>query len=169
MPLASPRLSTQTHSRQNQAKQAWWRLLAIATLGCGLVTSTIAMTADSAVANERQNDLTEGVYAFGESPTPGQPGTTYMVLRVEADQVTGGFYQPASSFDCFYGEITDAEMALTVIDSYAQTEHPFVVALENQTTVASQDAIAGEWIPSGFHALPDLSDTDRQVLETCSR
>lgn len=118
--------------------------------------------------NEPQADLTDGIYVFGESPEAGQLGTTYMVMAVEAGQIVGGFYQPSSSFDCFHGEVAQQELALTVIDSYNQTEHPFALALESNTAVAAPEALADEWVPSGFHAIAELSDTDHHVLQVCS-
>lgn len=167
MSLAST-VFADTHTAPSRTAKAWWRPLAIAALGCSLIASAVGLAANPVAASEPREKLTDGVYVFGESPTAGQIGTTYMVMQVDDNRVSGGFYQPSSSFDCFYGEIADSEMALTVVDSYAQTEHPFALALESQTSVASQTAIAGEWVPSGFHPIADVSTTDREVLQTCS-
>lgn len=168
MSFASP-LSFTVHPGLVSAGPTWLRRsLKIAALSLSLMAGALALSASPSTANASSGTLPDGVYVFGESPTAGQLGTTYMVMQVSADAVTGGFYQPASSFDCFHGEINGSEMALTVIDSYAQTSHPFALALENNAAVASSNAIAGEWVPSGFYALPELSTTDREVLQTCS-
>ncbi|NEQ43650.1 MAG: hypothetical protein F6K00_08860 [Leptolyngbya sp. SIOISBB] len=168
MTFASP-LSTPALPDRSSTGPAWLRHpLAIAALSVSLIAGSLSLTAAPVTANPSQSNVPNGVYVFGESPTAGQLGTTYMVMQVSADRVTGGFYQPSSSFDCFHGEITGTEMALTVIDSYAQTAHPFALALESGTAVASSEAIAGEWVPSGFYSLPELSATDHEVLQMCS-
>ncbi|MEM1278629.1 MAG: hypothetical protein AAF827_16100 [Cyanobacteria bacterium P01_D01_bin.6] len=167
MSIASP-LSTSAHPNRFETYLAWLqRPLAIAALGTSLLVSTLTAAAPPAAANTPQNALPDGVYALGESPTAGQLGTTYMVIEVSADTITGGFYQPASSFDCFYGEVAGNEMALTVIDSYAQTEHPFALALGEPAAVASQNTVDSQWIPNGFYLLPELSTTDYEVLQVC--
>jgi len=53
------------------------------------------------------------------------------------------------------------------MDSYAQTSYPFDIALESQSAVAAQEAIAGEWVPTGFYPVAELSDTDQHVLQVC--
>lgn len=161
MSFASP------YSQPRSPRFSSWlrRPFAIAALGVSLLAGAMA---PAVAIDEPQAHLTDGVYVFGESAEAGQLGTTYMVMSVAAGQITGGFYQPSSSFDCFRGEVADNELALTVIDSYAQTEHPLVMALESTTAIASSNAAAGEWVPSGFQAIADLSDTDRHVLQVCS-
>jgi len=168
MPTASPSdLTSVTHRRQRQLRRWCQRSLAIVAGGVGLVAGSLAIAPSVSMADEPMNNVTNGVYVFGESPEAGQLGTTYMVMEVAAGEIKGGFYQPSSSFDCFHGTVTQNELALTVIDSYAQTSYPFAVALESQSAVAASEAIAGEWVPTGFHPISELSATDEHVLQVC--
>ncbi|MEM1310289.1 MAG: hypothetical protein AAGF98_12515 [Cyanobacteria bacterium P01_H01_bin.153] len=136
-------------------------------MGLSLVGGSLVTALAPAVANDTVDHLSDGVYVFGESPEPGQFGTTYLVMEVNDGTVRGGFYQPASSFDCFQGSAAASELSLTVTDSYAQTEYPFALALESDTSVASQEAIAAEWVPAGFYPIADMSQTDHHVLQVC--
>ena len=111
--------------------------------------------------------LDDGTYLFGENSEVDQPGTTYMVAKVSDGRIIGGFYQPHSSFDCFYGTIAHDEMALTVINSYEQTEHTLAMALESRTAIASQREAVSQWVPIGFHSFAELSAPAENVLKTC--
>jgi hypothetical protein len=157
----------QTVSKQLQSTPLR-RPLTAAARGCSLIIGSLIVTMGAAIANTTPPSLADGVYVFGESPNAHELGTTYMVMQVSGHEVSGGFYQPASSFDCFHGETTSTVLNLTVIDSYAQTEHPLAMTLENAATVASANATASQWVPSGFHRLADVTATDRQVLQTCT-
>ena len=57
----------------------------------------------SETAVVQRNFLKDGVYLYGESSQPEQIGQSYMVFEVKQGQVTGAFYMPRSSFDCFTG------------------------------------------------------------------
>lgn len=112
--------------------------------------------------------LQEGIYLYGQSPTAGQIGSVYMVFQVSDRQVTGAFYMPSSSFDCFQGEFQADQLALIVTDSYEQTQHPYTVALEINTPVAaSHHPLTALVDLVGYHQLSDISNTDRQILSTC--
>jgi hypothetical protein len=107
------------------------------------------------------------VYLYGQSPERDQIGSAYMVFAVEQGQVVGAFYMPYSSFDCFYGNLQADRLALTVIDSYEQTQHPYAIALEPADTVATTEA---ESVPvglEGFHRIEDPSAQDLAILSTC--
>lgn len=111
--------------------------------------------------------ITDGVYLYGQSPERDQIGSAYMVFEVEQGQVVGAFYMPYSSFDCFYGDLQADRIALTVIDSYEQTQHPYAIALEPVDTLATAEA---ESVPvglEGFHRIEDPSDNDLAILSTC--
>jgi len=163
-PLSAP---VQTVSKQLRTKPLRRSLTAVAQ-GCSLIIGSLIATMGAAIANPTPPSMADGVYVFGASPTAHEPGTTYMVMQVSGHEVSGGFYQPASSFDCFYGETTSTTLALTVIDSYALTEHPLAMTLEHTATVASENATIDQWVPRGFHRLTDVTATDRQVLQTCN-
>ncbi|MGD1858799.1 MAG: hypothetical protein ACFB0E_02375 [Leptolyngbyaceae cyanobacterium] len=155
-----------SHNSAISSKFCWRRRLALVAMGLSLAVGNFVTMVVPALANETVDHLSDGVNVFGESPEPGQFGVTYLVMEVNGSAVKGGFYQPASSFDCFHGNAAAAELSLTVVDSYAQTEYPFALALESNA-VASQETIAAEWVPTGFHVIDEVSQTDHDVLQAC--
>ena len=57
-------------------------------------------------------------------------------------------------------------LALDVVDSYAQTTHPYSVALTlEQAFVAGSGA--GAYTLEGFYQLDGLSSQDRDILAVC--
>jgi hypothetical protein len=144
--------------------------MAILAVGLGLVLAATPLMTTAVVASEILDSprLGDGVYLFRESPVPDQVRTTYMVAEVSEGNLIGGFYQPHSSFDCFYGEVVGEDIALTVIDSYEKTEHALAMTLESSESIASQaGGGGGRWVPSGFHAVTQLSTIAENVLQTC--
>lgn len=113
--------------------------------------------------------LEDGTYLYGQSTDPGQVGSAYMVFSVEGQNITGAFYMPGSSFDCFQGSIQAEELALTVHDSYSQDSFPFSVALisnEGAIASASNVALPGTTI-EGFEPIALISENDQRILSTC--
>lgn len=128
-----------------------------------------AATTPSLLAQaENHQPLEDGVYLYGQSPERDQIGSEYLVFEVTQGEVVGAFYMPRSSFDCFYGSFEADQLALTVIDSYERTEHPYAVALESTGTVA--DA-SGEVVTpvglQGYHPIADLNANDQRILDIC--
>jgi hypothetical protein len=166
MPYALPRFITMRPWRRQRYSQT---PLALGTLALGVILGGLAFTTALPAAAEPVTTptLPDGVYAFGEMPEAGQLGTTYMVLEINDQRTVGGFYQPQSSFDCFHGEITDQAMQLTIQSSYEQADYDWSIALITQEHVATQGQVSGHVVPQGFHALPELSNTDHSVLQTC--
>ncbi len=147
-------------------------LLLTAGLAAGSVMMPIASSkaADLSGADLPNNDvsLTDGVYVYGQSTEPNQIGSEYLVFEVNQGKVVGGFYMPRSSFDCFYGNVESDKLALTVIDSYEQTRHPYDVALQTEGSIAQ--ATGETTLPvglEGYHRLDTLTEVDQQVLTTC--
>ncbi|MEM6255979.1 MAG: hypothetical protein AAF821_23960 [Cyanobacteria bacterium P01_D01_bin.156] len=130
-------------------------------LGAAVLTN---LAPGSALANTVANSLlADGIYLYGQQPTPNQLGSVYMVFEVTGGHAVGAFYMPSSSFDCFAGDVLANRMDLTVIDSYEQTSHPY--SLEAQpTVVAGQGA---DYAIEGFTELSNLSDLDQRLLATC--
>ncbi|RMF68460.1 MAG: hypothetical protein D6742_05070 [Cyanobacteria bacterium J069] len=112
--------------------------------------------------------LPDGTYLYGQSQQAEQIGSAYMVFEVDSNRVVGAFYMPNSSFDCFFGEVQAQELALSVIDSYEQTVHPYSVALRTDAAVAANggEAIAPLSL-EGFHPIAALSENDQRMLSTC--
>jgi hypothetical protein len=112
--------------------------------------------------------LPDGVYLYGQAPTPEQVGAAYMVFAVTDRQVVGAFYMPYSSFDCFQGEFQPDRLALNIVDSYDRSVHPYSVALDTSSPVAS--ATSGTAVPAGlegFHQIQSISENDQRILATC--
>jgi hypothetical protein len=123
-------------------------------------SATSDVTADDIIA--------DGVYLYGQASEPDQIGSTYLIFEVDQGQVVGAFYMPYSSFDCFYGNVYTDRLALTVIDSYERTYHPYAIALEPQDAVAmvGNDPIAPMGL-EGFHQLTEPSGNDLRLLSIC--
>lgn len=111
----------------------------------------------------------DGFYLYGQSPEPNQLGSAYMVFEARNGLAVGAFYMPNSSFDCFYGSVQPTEMALTVVDSYSLEAFPYEVALESADAVANVDGSSAslELDIEGFHQLPELSESDHEILSVC--
>lgn len=138
-------------------------------IGLTLAMPTVALASAVAPNTSASAPLAEGHYLYGESSTPETLGASYMVFQVSQQQVVGAFYQPFSSFDCFHGSVSANRMALTVIDSYDQTAHPYSLAMVPGAAIASAGNVAPNNAirPSGFYAIPDLSENDQAMLNTC--
>lgn len=119
-------------------------------------------------ARVAQRGLPNGVYLYGQSTKADQYGSAYMVFRVRDRRVSGAFYMPASSFDCFHGELKTNQLALNVVDSYDQTSHPYAIALNPNATVARLTNAGGAPVePEGYHRIQTISANDRRILNTC--
>ncbi|MDY6936172.1 MAG: hypothetical protein SWY16_00780 [Cyanobacteriota bacterium] len=114
-----------------------------------------------------RTSLPDGVYLQGESSEPQQIGRSYAIFEVRQERVIGAFYQPSSSFDCFYGSSQHDRLALNVINSYSQQAFPYTVAVENSTLVAGTESAATEPRLVGFHPIEEISQSDRDILATC--
>jgi hypothetical protein len=110
-----------------------------------------------------------GIYLYGQAPNVEQLGSTYVVFEVDRyQQVTGAFYMPQSSFDCFQGELQANQLAVTITDSYDRTTYSYTVALEQEAAVADRDGRAIAPINLiGFHAIETVGTNDQNVLATC--
>ncbi|NJN87583.1 MAG: hypothetical protein HC881_16335 [Leptolyngbyaceae cyanobacterium SL_7_1] len=131
------------------------------------ITSLQNLTSQASSLERSNPSLSDGVYLYGQSPQPETVGSAYVVFEVEDDRVVGAFYMPYSSFDCFQGEVQDEQLALNVVDSYERTVHPYSLALDASTSVASA---AGQSAPvglEGYHAIAELSENDQRMLEVC--
>lgn len=138
-------------------------------LSAGLLLGTLSSSRQPATASPvpQLPTLEDGTYVFGDAPQAGQTGATYIVLEVSDRQVLGAFYQPSSSFDCFYGQVGDNRLLLTVVSSYDQVQYPYALALEATDAQVAGPTAAQLVVPSGFHALSPLSELDTEILATC--
>ncbi len=114
-----------------------------------------------------QASLQNGIYLYGQSAKAEQIGATYLVFEVKQNNVVGAFYVPHSSFDCFTGTLQNNQMALTIRNSYENTEYPYSVGLQRQTVAASTATVAAPIGLQGFHPIKHLSSNDQRLLSTC--
>ncbi|MGF1460710.1 MAG: hypothetical protein ACFBSG_16995 [Leptolyngbyaceae cyanobacterium] len=170
MSLALPRfLSAPTRLTSMNPSAQLRRFAGGALIGLGVLISAFSLTPATASANVTADaQLADGMHVFGESPDANQLGVTYMTLEVTAGQVVGGFYQVSSSFDCFHGHVSGNDLALQLAASFEQPESTFSLALESQTAVAAQGTVAATWVPTGFHSVAEVTETDHQVLQACT-
>jgi hypothetical protein len=144
-------------------------LLLSVTLSGGL--GALMAQGSQAKATEAQKAVTsqmaDGVYLYGQSPQPQTVGSEYLVFEVNQGAVVGGFYMPNSSFDCFYGNLQSDKLALTVIDSYERTAHPYSMALAAGEPVASTGDNVSSLGLEGYHRIANLGEIDRHILTTC--
>ncbi|EDX84386.1 hypothetical protein S7335_2083 [Synechococcus sp. PCC 7335] len=110
--------------------------------------------------------LEDGIYLFGQSPQRDQLGTSYAIFTVADNQTIGAFYQPSSSFDCFYGQVHPDRIALNVVDSYEQIVHPYAIALTTDGSLTAGSA-APAYTLQGFHRIEAITDQDLHILAVC--
>jgi hypothetical protein len=124
-------------------------------------------TEETAVPPE-STPVSDGVYLYGQSREPEQLGQAYMVFELRSDRLLGAFYMPLSSFDCFYGNVEEQKLALTVVNSYDRTHHLYAIRIQDYPIAASGENPTPD-MPrlEGFHPIPTVSDNDRRILGVC--
>ena len=116
--------------------------------------------------------LEDGVYLYGESSQPEQIGQAYMVFEVHQGQLTGAFYMPRSSFDCFSGVAQGNQLNLNITESYSQQTYSHTIGFNNSSVVAAvgrQGADKNNLTLDGFQRLPNLSANDQRILNECKK
>ena len=88
------------------------------------------------------NLLWNMMYLFGETSSPEQIGSSYLVLEVQDSTVVGGLYMPHSSFDCFQGEIEGDRLNLSITNSYDLSTYAYSMNLSADAAVASTSPAA---------------------------
>ncbi|GEM_PF-1578651 len=120
--------------------------------------------------NVQPHFLEEGIYLFGQSPQPEQIGQAYLVFEVKQGRVTGAFYMPNSSFDCFTGVPQGNQLNLSIIEAYSQEAYSYQIGFSNSTVVAAaggQGTDKNNLILEGFHRLSTVSENDTRILNQC--
>jgi hypothetical protein len=113
--------------------------------------------------------LSNGVYLFGQSAKPEEIGNAYLVFEVRDSKMIGAFYMPRSSFDCVYGSLQPNQLALTVVNSYDQSTHPYEIAVrqDNPVTTAGSNSAVKKFGLEGMQQLTEVSENDQRILEVC--
>lgn len=150
-------------------QQSPWstNLMRIAT-ALAAVVGVWAMAAQE--ASSQTAALADGTYLYGESAVSDTVGATYFVFEVEDGNLSGAVYQPSSSFDCVYGTVATNQLNLTIVDAYGEGEWAHTVALlPPETTVASTSGLVAAPQLEGMQPISELTDLDRQLLQTCGQ
>ncbi|HEY9663544.1 MAG TPA: hypothetical protein V6C65_34285 [Allocoleopsis sp.] len=132
--------------------------------------STLAPQPIEAVGQlgSRQQTLPDGVYLYGESATPEQIGSAYLVFEVKHNQAIGAFYLPRSSFDCFQGEVQGDRFNLAITNSYDHSTYSYSLPVQTDSYIASAGEVVAPTLNlDGFHQIQTLSENDHRILETC--
>lgn len=146
----------------------------------GVATALVAEAAPSSSQSQQSETtaakgsqasapLSDGTYLFGQSQQPEQIGNAYLVFEVRDSKMIGAFYMPRSSFDCVYGSLQPNQLALTVVNSYDQSTHPYEIAVRHDTPVATAGSNSGgkKFGLEGMHQLTKVSENDQRILEVC--
>jgi hypothetical protein len=173
-------LKPMTHQTTHTFVKLRRSAIVAATVGIGFIAPTVSAVEMQAANSEQslpttrlaQNTdsptLPNGTYLYGETSTPDQIGSAYMVFQVEDAQVTGAFYLPHSSFDCFQGQFQGDRLSLTVVDSYSQTPHDYSLAVQaNQYLASATHSVAVPVQIDGYQPIAQVSENDQRMLETC--
>lgn len=116
--------------------------------------------------SSEHRSLPDGTYLYGQSTKADQLGSAYLVFQVRNRQVVGAAYMPGSSFDCFHGEMKVDQLALTVVDSYQQSRHPFSVALKREAIATTGRSTSTTQL-QGYHPIRSISKNDARMLTVC--
>ncbi len=131
-------------------------------------SSEVPIQPQKSVQVAQVRSLQDGTYLYGQAAKAEQIGKTYLVLQVRDRTVTGAIYAPSSSFDCVQGTVRSNKLALTITNSYEQTQSPYSIALQTNSRVASAANPTLEAIQlAGYHRIETVSAKDRRLLSTC--
>jgi hypothetical protein len=135
-------------------------------LGLSLFTPKLALA--EAIVTPPNSIFNNGIHFYGKSPLRDQLGVEYLIFSVENNRLVGAFYQVSSEFNCFYGNVNQGQINLSIIDPYDNAIYPYNIALENVSPVAT----GGENLPvdlrlSGYHPLADYNEHDLEMLNIC--
>lgn len=158
------------HSNYSLANRVGFVLASASLIAGAAAMSILPANAEAKVQDSSAQGvapLPDGVYLYGQSDSPNEVGKGYFVFESKKGEVVGALYMPFSSFDCASGNFKENQLALTVVNSYDRTTNPFQIAVERQSTVASNGAPIVNVGLDGFKRLDKLSEADQRYLNTC--
>lgn len=150
-------------------------LLAVLTMVTLAVTPILPIWAQEdqssqSSANTQSQPFPKGTYLYGQSPQPDQIGSEYVVFEVTQEKIIGVLYMPHSEFSCFQGKISGNELEMVVDHPYEDTTHPYDIALEASSPIASGNGeLEASMTLQGYHPLEGLSENDQRMLATCQK
>jgi len=145
---------------------SFWMTFGKVTLGKAAQRVAIALgllaIAPIAVA-QSASPWPDGTYAYGGSDRRDEIGTGYVVLEVRSGSALGVVYYPRSEYSCVFGEAGARELALTVVDPYDRSEHPYAIDVRAETVAGTGATLGLE----GYHPLGDPTAAEREMLDVC--
>ncbi|MBK1989344.1 hypothetical protein A0J48_017685 [Sphaerospermopsis aphanizomenoides BCCUSP55] len=114
----------------------------------------------------------DGIYLYGQSPTPNQLGQGYIVFQKHQGRVIGALYMPSSEFSCFQGTLAKSgELAMTVKSSPGESGATQVSTASRIPQVTDEDTITYAYSVTlqDYHQLNSVSANDKQILNACSQ
>lgn len=120
-----------------------------------------------ATAVATTHNLPDGVYLYGETSQPNELGQAYLIFEVRSGQLIGAFYMPRSSFDCLYGTVEPQQLALTIVDTYDNTEYSYALGIENSPIASSQNPTRDIMRLEGLEPISTVSENDERILNVC--
>lgn len=126
------------------------------------------------------NSIPDGTYLYGQTAQAQEIGKEYIVFEARQGKVVGAMYLPNSEYSCFYGTLDAKQMNLTVANPYDQTAFAHTIARTQNSVVAaagnninlnnSYDSLTYPHAVAleGYQPISQVSDSDRQLIKTCS-
>ncbi|OUL32997.1 hypothetical protein BV372_17580 [Nostoc sp. T09] len=121
------------------------------------------------ISNLPQKD---GVYLYGQSPTPNQIGQGYIVFEKRQAQVKGAMYMPNSEFSCFQGTVDrSGELAMTVNASPDESSSNQVATTNSIPSINDDElsSYAYSVALQDYHQLKSVSTNDQRILQMCNQ
>lgn len=112
--------------------------------------------------------LPSGIYLYGEQTEPAQPHTTYLVLAVTDQTLSGVVYQINSDYNCFTATAHPDHLALTMVDRHSGESFIYSIARSQTAVLAStKPALERHLNLVGFYHLEAVQESDRALLSSC--
>lgn len=116
-----------------------------------IATVGIQQSAQARQTNLNRAALPDGIYLYGDTPTPHQISHSYVVFEHRDGEVVGAFYSPRSEFSCFAGEMQGTQLDIEV------------------TVNGEPRPIEADTSLIGLHPVRTVSAIDRQILSACQQ
>ncbi len=132
------------------------------------VISTVTYSLDTKSALLAKSFFPDGIYLYGQSPTPEQIGQEYIVFQVWQGQVVGAFYLPQSEFNCFQVKLDATQFTLKMLDPDELTNTESEFAFRPNSQASSSQGLAA-FSSTGSHLSPNeraISNFHQVNLET---
>jgi hypothetical protein len=125
---------------------------------------------EAGVMSKRNIPTKDGIYLYGQSPSPNQIGQGYIVFNKQQGRVTGALYMPRSEFSCFQGTIDKSgELAMTVTGSQAEVGSSEVATTSTIPSISDDqfNNYAHSVALQDYHPIKSVGSNDRRILQMC--